>query len=144
MPTISLYFQGGLVRESGRFLSNVYNSIVASPKNQGGIEICAAMHTKNHTIFREPPWESGRLGISGIRMLITKIMCTCMYTIQCSYELCKLLIRTFIFLTSLPFMHYWYIHVLTTWLLLELILFNKGQNLWVKSISPLCIQALKT
>ena len=33
MPTISIYFQGGLVWESGRFLSNVYNSMgVASPK----------------------------------------------------------------------------------------------------------------
>ena len=47
MPTISIYFQGGLVWESGRFLSNVYNSMgVASTKNQGGIEICAAIHTK--------------------------------------------------------------------------------------------------
>ena len=33
MPTISIYFQGGLVWESGRFLSNVYSSmVVASPK----------------------------------------------------------------------------------------------------------------
>ena len=33
MPTILIYFQGGLVWESGRFLSNVYNSMgVASPK----------------------------------------------------------------------------------------------------------------
>ena len=33
MPTISIYFQEGLVWESGKFLSNVYNSMgVASPK----------------------------------------------------------------------------------------------------------------
>ena len=33
MPTISIYIQGGLVWESGRFQSNVYNSMgVASPK----------------------------------------------------------------------------------------------------------------
>ena len=48
MPTILIYFQGGLVWESGRFLSNMYNSRgVASPKIRGGIEIY-----KNHTIFQ--------------------------------------------------------------------------------------------
>ena len=65
MLTISIYFQGGLVWESGRFLSNVYNSIqVASPKMQGGIEICAAIHTKIIQFSGSLPENEGGLALA--------------------------------------------------------------------------------
>ena len=47
MPTISIYFQGGLVWESGRFsIKCVQFNGSSQSKNQGGIEICAAIHTE--------------------------------------------------------------------------------------------------
>ena len=49
MPTISIYFQGGLVWESGSFLSNVYNSMgVASPKIREALKFVQRFTKKSY------------------------------------------------------------------------------------------------
>ena len=67
MPTISIYFQGGLVWESGRFPSNVYNSMgVASPKSREAFKF-VQQFTQNSYNF-----QGDFLGISetGIQLLL--------------------------------------------------------------------------